>query len=421
MTESTPSSDQPGRARKLLLSGAILLAGLLGALVLVMSRPEPQRAATPRLAPLVTTETLTSRTEPLLVQGTGTVRPTAEVGLSAEVSGRVVSVSPALVRGGTFSAGEPLVTIEDERYRNAVAVAQAEVEQRRVDVALAGQNQLIAQKEYELLRARTGREPGQDTTLAARLARQQPQFEAAVASLARAEAQLADAELDLRRTVITAPFSGRVRTESVDVGQVLSPGQSFAEIYATDAVEVDISLSTRQAALIDGLWDGDGSAGIPATVRAEFGGTWHEWRGFVEHAAGALDPTTRTVEVVVRIPSPFDTRDGRPPLLVGSYVRADIEARASGELFSVPRRALREGPALWVVAADGTLSSADVQVVQEVQDSVFLRSELAEGALYVVSDLAVMTEGMEIRTADGTGQAAAEGPAAEETSTGDGP
>lgn len=392
----TDADTRPTRLRRA-LPGLILLGGLLAAMGLVVSRPQPERVATPRLAPLVSTESMTPRTAPLVVEGTGTVRPTSEIALAAEVSGRVLAVSPQLVRGGAFSIGDTLLVIEPQSYRNAVAIARAEVEQRRVDVSLAAQNQIIAQQEYELLRARTGNSTISDTTLSARLARQQPQYAAAEASLARAEAQLSDAALNLRRTIVTAPFSGRVRSESVDVGQVISPGQSFAEIYGTDAVEVDISLSTRQAFLIADLWDESGADRIPTTVRAEFGGVWYEWEGFVEHAAGALDPTTRTVEIVVRVPKPFDTSDDRPPLLIGSYVRASIIGQSVVGHYAIPRPALRDGSSIWVVDDAGIVTSTAVGVIQEIQDTVFIRADLAPGSQVIVSDLTVMTEGMQVR------------------------
>ena len=382
---------------RLLLPILILGGGLIAAFGLVVSRPVPERVATPRMAPIVTTETLAPRNAPLLVEGTGTVRPTSEITLSAEVGGRVVMVSPKLVRGGAFTIGDTLLKIDDRSYHNAVSIARAEVEQRRVDVALAAQNQAIAQREYELLRQRLGSAAPADTSLAAQLAQQQPQYEAAQASLYRAEAQLADAELSLNRTVVVAPFAGRVRSETVDIGQFISPGQAVADIYGTDAVEVDISLSTRQAALIDDLWNETAEVRIPATVRAEFGGTWHEWQGFVEHASGALDATTRTVEVVIRVPSPFDASDARPPLLIGSYVRADIVGRAVEALYAVPRSALREGSTVWAVTDEGTLVSRPVRVIQEIQDTVFVRAGMAAAHRIVISDLPVMTEGMEVR------------------------
>ena len=391
---------KPPRRRRLTLQATIIIIGALIASALLLSRPAPERITTPRLAPLVTATVMTPRSTPLVVEGTGTVRPAAEITLSAEVGGRVVVVSPKLVRGGVFSAKDTLFKLDDQSYRNAVSVAQAEVEQRKVDVALAAQNQLIAQREYELLKQRLGSDAPPDTSLAAQLARQQPQYEAAEASLYRAEAQLADAELNLERTAVLAPFSGRVRSEAVDIGQFISPGQAVADIYGTEAVEVDVSLSTRQAALIDGLWTDDGAGRTPAAVRSEFGGSWHEWNGFVDRASGALDEATRTVQIVIRVPDPFDASAIRPPLLVGSYTRSRIAGRALGAHYAIPRTALRDGPSVWTATTQGTLVSLPVEVIQEIQDTVFILADIGDTTRVIVSDLAVMTEGMKIRVAD---------------------
>ena len=391
---------KPPRRRRLTLQATIIIIGALIASALLLSRPAPERITTPRLAPLVTARVMTPRSTPLVVEGTGTVRPAAEITLSAEVGGRVVVVSPKLVRGGVFSAKDTLFKLDDQSYRNAVSVAQAEVEQRKVDVALAAQNQLIAQREYELLKQRLGSDAPPDTSLAAQLARQQPQYEAAEASLYRAEAQLADAELNLERTAVLAPFSGRVRSEAVDIGQFISPGQAVADIYGTEAVEVDVSLSTRQAALIDGLWTDDGAGRTPAVVRSEFGGSWHEWNGFVDRASGALDEATRTVQIVIRVPDPFDASAIRPPLLVGSYTRSRIAGRAVGAHYAIPRTALRDGSSVWTATTQGTLVSLPVEVIQEIQDTVFILADIGDTTRVIVSDLAVMTEGMKIRVAD---------------------
>jgi len=402
MTDSPENvvTESPKKRRlRLPLPLLILVLGFVAAVGLVASRPQPERAPAPRMAPSVRVQALVARNEPILVEGTGTVRPTSEIQLSAEVSGRVISLSPELTRGGSFEAGDTLLVIDQQSYVNAVAVVRAEVEQRQVEVALAEQEQVVAREEYRLLRQRTGRGEVSDTSAAAQLALQQPQLEAAQAALHRAEAQLADAQLDLDRTVVIAPFDGRVRTESVDVGQYISAGQSFADIYATDAVEVDVSISTRQALLIEDLWGSSPTGKIPATVRAEFGDQVFSWDGYVENASGALDPTTRTVEVVVRVPNPFDVADDRPPLLVGAYARATIEGRRPGPYFAVPRPALRNGSSVWVVDSEQRVSSTPVEIIQEVEDTVFLRADVASGTRIIVSDLTVMTEGMEISVA----------------------
>ena len=61
-------------------------------------------------------------------------------------------------------------------------------------------------------------------------------------------------------------------------------------------------------------------------------------------------PETRTVDVVVRVPDPFVTDDsGRPPLLLGTYATVDIQGRAVDEFVVLPRVALRESEAVYVV------------------------------------------------------------------------
>ena len=397
----TPEVREP-RRRRLPTALGILGLGFLSVVVLVATRPQPARAVLDRPVPRVSVLSLEARSGVISVEGSGTIRPRAEISLSPQVGGRVVEVAPSLSSGGSFRRGDVLMVIEHASYENAVAIAQSDVAQRRVDIALAEQEQVVAREEYRLLRARTGTAVAADTARSTRLALREPQVEAARAALARAEAQLADAQLNLDRTVVRAPFNGRVRNETVDVGQNVSPGQSLAQLFDTDEAEMVVSLSQAEAALVDGLWDrqaGDRSITIPARVRHDFGGSRYEWDGYVDRVEGALDPTTRTISVIVRIPDPFAT-DGRPPLLIGSYARALIEARDVDRYFALPLPVLREGDEVWVVTDEGTLVSRPVTVIQEVQDTVYVTADLPEGTRVVTNDLSIMTAGMSVSVSE---------------------
>lgn len=401
--DNTASPAGASRRRSLVTALAIVALGILSVVVLVATRPRPARAKLDRPDPRVSVRPLEARSGIIAVEGSGTIRPKAEISLSPQVGGRVVRMSPALTSGGAFRAGEVLMVIEQASYENAVHIARADVAQRRVDIALAEQEQVVAREEYRMLRARLGTESAPDTVLATRLALREPQVEAARAALARAEAQLADAELNLKRTIVRAPFNGRVRSESVDVGQNLTPGQSVAQLFETDEVEMVASLSAADAALVEGLWQkmaGDERVRIPAVVRSDFGGERYEWEGYVDRVEGVLDPTTRTINAVVRVPQPFAS-EGRPPLLIGSYVRALIDARHVEDYYALPRPALREGETVWVVSDDATLASAHVDIIQEMGDTVYFLTELPEGARIVTSDLAIMTEGMTVSADEG--------------------
>ena len=120
----------------------------------------------------------------------------------------------------------------------------------------------------------------------------EPQLNAARAAVSRDEARLAEANLALSRTQVTAPFDGFVREESVDVGQIVAAGQTVGRLFASDAVEVVVPLSDADAALIPGLWDlkaGDGVRRVGARVVAQYGDGSYAWEGYVDRGEVSLD------------------------------------------------------------------------------------------------------------------------------------
>jgi len=386
--------------------GAILLAVLL-----VRMRPEPPRSPPPERIPAVTTAAVTPGQGALPVVGNGTVVPRAEVELTPQVGGRVEWVSPSLQSGGRFAAGEVLVRIEEADFANAVQQARAQVAQDSVGLLQAAEEARIARDEYERFRARAGGSAAQPSPLVLR----EPQLQAARAALARSTAQLADAELALDRTRIRAPFTGRVRSETVDPGSFAAPGQSLARIYASDMVEVVVSLSDADASVIPGLWAlGAGSPRVPARVIASYGARKYSWEGYVDRAPAALDERSRTIDVVVRVPDPF--RPGTPvstggsehpvedppPLLVGQFVEVHIEGRG-GDFHVIPRRALQPGNEVWAVA-DSIVRLVSVRVLQQAGDSAFVAGDLRPGERVIVAGISLATEGLRVRpSTPGTG------------------
>lgn len=387
--------------------GALVIGmGVLSLALLILLRPRPPLQEPPRLVPTVTTVPLELRSGNLRVRGNGTVRPSAEITLASEVAGRVVWASPSLVSGGRFDRGELLLRIDPADYENAVRAARAEVAQRRVELLQAEEEVALAREEYARLR----RWAGPDSTDAggeqSALLFREPQLDAARAALERAEAVLEDASLRLERTRIGAPFAGSVRSESVDRGQYLVPGQAVAQLYATDAVEILVPLSDDDAALIPDLWDTRASgsgASVPVDVYAEYGGETYHWSGTVDRAESALNETTRTVDVVVRVEAPFagsEEAPGRPPLLLGTYATVDIRGVELDPYAVIPSSALRDGERIWTVADDSVLVFKPIRLIQEVEDTAYVMADLQAGVGVIVSPLPFATNGMIVRVAE---------------------
>jgi RND family efflux transporter MFP subunit len=423
-------SNTSKKRRNAIIAVALVLGSIAGAVLLVGSRGQPPRSAPPIRAPSVTTMTVEAVVGPLKVRGSGSVRPKAEIDLAPQVAGRVAYVSPSLVSGGRVSAGELLVRIEEADYSNAVMQARAQVAQDSVSVLEALEEARIARVEYDQFLQRQQRMAasasaegnGNGSTaqpVASRLALRGPQLQAAQASLSRSQAQLADAELALQRTDLRAPFDGVVRTETVDVGAYAVPGQPLARLLSTEEVEVKVSLSDEDASLLPGLWTSSSSKspGLQAKVVAEFGRGLYRWEGYVHRAEAALDEQTRTIDVVVRVPRPFqpgrpmpngrdpdrsqESVDEGPPLLIGQFVDVELDG-AEGEYLVIPRTAVQPGDEAWVVEND-RIRIVPVRVLQRSEGMAYVAGDLKPGERVVIEGIDLATEGMAVQDRGGDG------------------
>ena len=401
--------------------GAAILVGSAGIAYLMISlRPIPVLREAPSQVPFAITEPAVAGAGAIPVHGAGTVRPRAQIEVAAEISGRVVWVSPAFRTGGRVRRGQLLFRLDDAEHRHRVERARAVIAMQQVELLRVEEEARVARDQYELFKRRRGNDL--PVVEAGPLAMWEPQVEAARAAVKRDRVALAEAELGLSRTQVHAPFAGVVRTESIDAGQFVGAGQAVGQIYATDAVEVAVPLSDADAALIPGLWDlrvGDAGPGVAARVVAGYGEASYAWDGHVDRVEAALDEATRTLDVVVRVPDPFaggvpdagsdgPSRDdiggadgaGSPPLLVGKFVDVEIEGLAPDEYFRVRRAALRPGNEVWAVR-DNALTIVPVKVLQRADDDVYLVGALRAGQPVVVGGIEIATEGMAVRMTGG--------------------
>ena len=386
----------------------IAVATAAGVTLLLTLAPEPASRESPPRIPFAQTARVSAGSGPIPVYGAGTVRPSAEIDIAPQVGGRVVWVDPGFQSGRRVEAGRTLFRIEEADYLYRLQEAEANLASREVAFLQEQEQATIARAQYKLYAKRqgTGGAPSEASPLTLR----EPQLEAARAALSRDEARLADANLALSRTRVTAPFDGVVRTESVDVGQVVSPGQPLGRLFASNAVEVVVPLSDADAALIPGLWElraGDGEGGVAVRVIARYGEEMYVWNGYVDRVEASLDAQTRTVDVIARVSDPFSSgvpasgssaAGARPPLLVGKFVDVEIDGISPEDYFRIPRAALRTGNEVWAVSEGGGVRIVPVQVLQRANDEVYVTGPLASGQRVVTGGIQFATEGMRVQT-----------------------
>ncbi len=399
------------RLTSFLVAGGILGVSVALAALLISLAPQPTRTEQPPQVPFVQTDLVAAGSGPIPVFGSGTVRPSEEIDVVSQVSGRIAWVDPGFLSGGRIAAGDTLFRVEEVDYQYRVQEAEASLAASQLALLQEEEQASIARAQHDLYTARKG--DGSSDDSANPLALREPQLKAAQAALVRDEARLAEANLALSRTHITAPFDGFVQEESVDVGRIVAAGQPVARVFASDAVEIVVPLSDSDAALITGLWSlsaGDGNRSVGARVIARYGEGSYAWTGYVDRGETTLDPQTRTIDVIVRVPDPFragrlmdgtDRPGGGPPLLVGKYVEVEINGLERDDYYLVPRAALQSGNEVWIVRDGGTVHIVPVQVLQRTGDRVYVTGELENGQAVVTGGIRFTTEGMRVQTETG--------------------
>jgi RND family efflux transporter MFP subunit len=377
---------------------AVLSAGFGLAALSIWTRPTPERTeARPRVARVVV-EPIEVGPRPVEVSGTGTVIPARSVDLRSEVAGRVVAAHPALEPGGRLRRGRVAVRLDARDYRVRVTEAKAALQQARFEFELEEGRQVVARREFELL--------GRDSTELgdASLALREPHLRNARAAVEGAEASLELAQTNLERTRIRVPFNAIVREESVERGLLVDRQTILARLVGTDRFWVRVSIPV--AALEWVRFEDAGGEATPVRVRQDLGqGRSVEKLGRLVRLLSDLDPRGRLARVLVAVDDPLDLKkppEQREPLLLDAFVEVRMRGRRLEEVATVPRRALREGDSVWIMAPDDTLEIRSVSPAWKGPRTVYVRGELRAGERLVVSRIPTPVPGMQLRRVPGS-------------------
>lgn len=380
------------RALQILLPLTILaVAGVVTYMMFVFRKEAPSRQfqAPPRE---VVVRPLKRENYQIILHSQGSVQARTTSTLIPEVRGRIVAIGPNFQEGAFFEQGEVLVEIEKNDYETELIVAEAAYAQ--VELRLAEEEARSAQAKRDWERLNPGVEANQLTL-------REPQLKQAAAAVASAQARINAAKLNLERTLIRAPYAGRVLTKNVDVGQYVSPGNQLARVFAVDLAEVRLPLTATQYSFLDlpSIYRGENptlNEGPEVQISLDVAGETYRWRGQVVRAEGAVDIRSRQLFVVAQIRNPYGrTANDRPPLKIGSFIEAELTGKVVEDVFVVPRSLLRENAyVLLVDRSDGrdVLRRRNVTIVWETDEVAVVTGGLKEGEFLCLTQVPLALE-----------------------------
>ncbi|MGB8329969.1 MAG: efflux RND transporter periplasmic adaptor subunit [Polyangiales bacterium] len=381
------------RRLKWILSVGVFVAAVAIAVILIATKPEPPRAEKPLEGTLVEVVQISSGKHEVDLHAKGTVVPAMEVVLQAELGGRVIWQSPELVAGGRFKTGQPILRIDPRDYELAVESHRSEVNRAKLELALESRRGEVAKREWTSFGE-------MDVTEEQRaLAQRQPQLESSKLALKAAQSSLKKAQLDLARTTLRAPFNAMVVSDSVDLGQLVSPQSSVARLVGTDEYHVQVSVPVTSLRTVRARTPD--APGSEAKIIQRVGSETIERSAEVIRQLPDLDPAGAMARLLLSIDDPLG-EPGELPLLLGSFVDVVITAEPIDDAIRLPRVALRNGRNVYVMNDENLLDIREVEISWTEPDAVLVTQGLESTDRIVTSRIATPIPNMLLRTAEPT-------------------
>ena len=375
--------------RKFLIPIGIVVTGAVIAIMLLVFRQSPPKEFVKKAAALVTVIDAVQSDERVMISGFGTVESQRELEVKPQVSGHVVELHKNLQVGGRINEGEALFRIDPRDYQIAVDAQNAALTTAEFEYKLEEGNQVVAKREWELL--------GSDlksSKLSRELALRKPHLKQKKAALDSAFSQLKKAELDLSRTVIKSPFNAVVLDESIEVGEFVGQQSTVMKISATDAFFILLKAPRKSLRWISLNADGSAKNAIVSVYQSIDTKNEQRWDAAFVRVLGDVDSAGRMAQILISVKNPLDANEDKQPLLLGSYVRIEIEGDVIPDVYALPLSALREDSKIFTVSETKQLVIKQVKPVFAHSNTVYVTGEIEDGDVVIVSPLKNALEGM---------------------------
>lgn len=380
----------------LVLGGAFLFGWLPRRHAQKELAAETHAGESSRLRVEVITPKLASSDRALLLPGN--VQPLEETTLYARATGYVRKWNADI--GDKVKEGDVLAELDTPELDSQIEEAKAQLARAEAGVVQAKANLTFSKQTLE--RAQNMAQQGVAST-------QELDQRRTEAQVGEANVNVAVAAVDAQRSNlrrlqqtkafahVVAPFAGTITQRTVERGALVTAGNGnpLYKVAATDPVRVFIQVPQDVAPTV--------RVDLPAEVTVrEFAG--RNFDGKVARAAGALDPTTRTMTTEVRVPNP------KNELLGGMYAQVALTLPTPHRVYELPATAIMNdmnGIRVAIVTPENTLRLVKVVVERDTGPTVQIATGLDGTEKVVKLGSAELSEGRQVDVAAPTSAPAA--------------
>ena len=291
--------------------------------------------------------------------------------------------------GDTVRQGQPLYRIDPTPYQAQVASARAALARARAAIA---SSRALQRRYGELVKINAiSKQDYENATTTAQQAQ---------ADVAAQQAALRAAQIDLARTTIRAPISGRIGRSAFTTGALVTAAQTepLATIQRIDPMFVDIQQSSADLLrLRQQIMAGAVTRGGPQSARVRLkleDGSTYPVEGTLQFADVTVDPTTGSQAIRAR----FANANGL--LLPGMFARAEMVQGTQGSALLVPQRGVsrdEKGQATVMVVGQGNKVEARiVQATRAIGDNWLVTGGVKQGDKVIVEGAQNLQPGAQV-------------------------
>jgi len=287
----------------------------------------------------------------------GTMMPYREVSIVSEIPQKITKV--AFKDGGYVTQGAVLYTLNDADIKSRLKQVGAELELAKLN----------KERMSNLLKTETVR---------------QQEYDEAFTRFRSLVAQQDLLRVELAKTVIRAPFSGKIGISKVHLGAYVTPGAELVLLQDQSSIKISFSVPEKYLPLIQ--------MGDKVRFTAELSG--QEYVATIKATEPGLDPRGRSLQVQALANN------------TGGQFRAGLSAKvyfnasdkgAKGIL--VPTEALAPGEKGYTVfiIKNGVAKPAEVTISKRTETDAVITSGIATGDSIIVSNMLRLGDGMPVK------------------------
>lgn len=269
---------------------------------------------------------------------TGAIEANEAVSLQSEVSGLVTGIY--FKEGTNVKKGALLVKINDKDI-------QAQLQQALTKQRLSETNENRAKQLLE------------------KGAISQEEYDTSLADLQtlRAETQLI--RVQLAKTSIYAPFSGRVGLRAISTGEYLTPGKAIANLMSINPVKVNFSVPEKYA----------GQIKVNSPISFTTAGSNKKYQGTIFAIEPGINAQTRTLQIRALANNP------NMELLPGAFAKVELALSTQQGAIMIPNEAIipvLEGKTVYI-SKNGKAQQVPVETGTRTAENIVITSGLKVG------------------------------------------